>query len=64
MFNDCIIIIQSPLTVFLVSALLTSLIKLMLWLKFSTGKRQAEDMAVGQGPQGPAPFQEYTVFIG
>ena len=50
MFNDCIIIIQSPLTVFLVSALLTSLIKLMLWLKFSTGKRQAEDMAGGQGP--------------
>ena len=54
MFNDCIIIIQSPLTVFLVSALLTSLIKLMLWLKFSTGKRQAEDME-GARTTGPCP---------
>ena len=46
-----------------VSAFLTSLIKLILWLKFSTGKRQAEDMGGGgggQGPYGPAPFQENT----
>ena len=41
-----------------------SLIKLILWLKFSAGKRQVEDMAGGQGPQGPALFQVYTVFIG
>ena len=30
-----------------VSAFLTSLIKLTLWLKFSAGKRQAENMVVG-----------------
>jgi len=30
-----------------VSAFLTSLIKLILWLKFSKGKGQAEDMVVG-----------------
>ena len=37
---------------------LTSLIKLILWLKFFTDKRQAEDMRErgGRGPQGPAPF--------
>ena len=51
MFNDCIIIFQSPLTVFLVSAFLTSLIKLILWLKFSTGNRQAEDMGAGGDTQ-------------
>jgi len=33
-----------------VSAFLTSLIKLILWLMFSTDKRQAEDMVWGQGP--------------
>ena len=38
-----------------VSAFLTSLIKLILWLKLSTDKRQAEDM-VGEGQWGPAPF--------
>ena len=32
-----------------VSAFLTSLIKLILWPKFSTGKRQAEDMVGGGG---------------
>ena len=30
-----------------VSAFLTSLIKLILWLKFSTGKRQGKNMVVG-----------------
>ena len=42
-----------------VSAFLTSLIKLILWLKFSTGKRQAEKVGGGgrQGPRGPAPSQ-------
>ena len=34
-----------------VSAFLTSLIKLILWLKFSTGKRQAENM-MGAGGRG------------
>ena len=34
-----------------VSAFLISLIKLILWLKFSTDKRQAEDTE-WQGPQG------------
>ena len=38
-----------------VSAFLISLIKLILWLKFSIGKSQAEKM--GEGPQGPALFQ-------
>ena len=32
-----------------VLAFLISLIKLILWLKFSTGKRQAEDMVGGGG---------------
>ena len=32
-----------------VSAFLTSLIKLTLWLKFSTDRRQAEDMGRGRG---------------
>ena len=31
--------------------------KLILWLKFSTGKSQAENMLEGQGPYGPAPFK-------
>ena len=35
-----------------VSALFTFLIKLILWLKFSTGKRQAEDMLRGGRGQG------------
>ena len=36
-----------------VSAFLTSLIQLIFWLKFSTGKRMAEDMlGVGCGGQG------------
>ena len=40
-----------------VSTFLTSLIKLILWLQFSTDKRQAGDMVDwGQGPQGSAPF--------
>ena len=40
-----------------VSAFLNSLIKIYLWLKFSTDKRQAEDMEVREGPKGPALFQ-------
>ena len=45
MLNDYIIIIWSILAVFsFVSVFLTFLIKLILWLKFSTDKRQAEDM--------------------
>ena len=40
-----------------VSTFLTSLIKLILLLKFSTSKRQAENMIEGQGPYGPALFQ-------
>ena len=43
MFNDYIIIFWSPLFSF-VSVFLISLIKLILWLKFSTDKRQTEDM--------------------
>ena len=40
-----------------VSTFLTSLIKLILWLKLSTDKRQAGDMVDwGQGPWGSAPF--------
>ena len=39
--NSCVIIIQSPLALFLCFHI--SLIKLILWLKFSTGKRQVED---------------------
>ena len=46
-----------------VSAFLASLIKLILWLNFSKGKRQAEDMAGGQGPLGPVPFQYQLVGI-
>ena len=42
MLNDYIIIIWSPSFSF-VSVFLISLIKLILWLKFSTDKRQAED---------------------
>ena len=41
------IIIWSPLTVFLCFCI--SLIKLILWLKFFTDKRQAEDMVGGGG---------------
>ena len=40
-----------------VSTFLTSLIKITLLLKLSTGKRKAEDMVRGQGPYGPALFQ-------
>ena len=48
MLNDYIIIIWSPLTVFLFLHFLIYLIKLILWLKFFTDRRQAEDME-GQG---------------
>ena len=41
------------------SAFLISLIKLILWLKFSIGKSQAEKME--EGPQGPALFQYNTI---
>ena len=44
---DDIILIWSPLTVFLCFCI--SLIKIILSLKFSTDKRQAEDMGVGTG---------------
>ena len=40
-----------------VSTFLTSLIKLILLLKFSTSKRQAENMIERQGPYGLALFQ-------
>ena len=41
-----------------VLAFFTFLIKLILWLKFSTGKKQAEGMRGGgwKGPYSPAPF--------
>ena len=59
MLNECIIIICSPLTVSLFPHVLISLIKLMLWLKFSTNKSQAEDTGLGgEGPSHPAPFYE------
>ena len=58
MLTDYIIIIISLLWLFsFVSTFLTALIKLTLWLKFSRGKRRAEDMVRGQGLYGPAPFQ-------
>ena len=48
-----------------VSAFLIYLIKLTLWLRFSTDKSLVYDMVCGcqgeQGPQGPSPFQnEYA----
>ena len=56
MLNDYIIIIWSPLTVFpFFFAFLTSLIQLILWLKVSTDKRQAEDTVGGEGPRTEAP---------
>ena len=52
MLRTTIIIIWSPLTVFLCFCIfLISLIKLILWLKFSTDKRQAEDMERGRRGQ-------------
>ena len=48
---DSILLLFSSLWLFsFVSAFLTSLIKLILWLKFSIDRRQVEDM-VGQGPE-------------
>ena len=47
------------MTVF-VSKFLISLIKLILGLKFSTDKRQAEDMVRGPGPEGSALFSRAT----
>ena len=48
MLNDYIIIIWSTLFSF-VSTFLLSLIKFILRLKFPTGRRQVEDVAVGAG---------------
>ena len=60
MLNDYIIIIWSPLTVFpFFFAFLTSLIQLILWLKVSTDKRQAEDTVGGEGPRTEAPAPSY-----
>ena len=47
MLNAYIIIIWSPLMFSFVSAFLISLIKFILWLKYSTDKRQAEGMGRG-----------------
>ena len=47
----------------LVSAFLASLIKLILWLQFSTGKRQAEDVVRQPGSYSTAPFQWHWRFI-
>ena len=53
MLDDYIII--SHLRQFsFVLAFLTSLIKFILWLRFSASKRKTEDMGGGQGPYGPA----------
>ena len=41
--DDRVIVIQSPWLFSFVSAFLTSLTKLILWLKFSPGKRHVED---------------------
>ena len=51
MLNKYIIIISPPLTILHV---LISLIKLILWPKFPTGKRQAEDMEMAR-TTGPFP---------
>ena len=52
------LLLFTPLRLFsFVSTFLTSLIKITLLLKLSTGKRKAEDMVRGQGPYGPALFQ-------
>ena len=61
MLNEYIIIIWSPLTVFLCFHMFSFfLIKLILWLKLSIDKRQVEDMGgQRQGPQHPAPFQPF-----
>ena len=47
MLNDCIIIIWSPLTVFLCFCISHFSDKLILWYKFSTDKRQTEDTGRG-----------------
>ena len=47
----------------LLSAFLTSLIKLILWLQFSMGRRQAEDVVRGRGSYSAAPFQWHWCFI-
>ena len=59
MLNDYIINLVSVDCFPLFLQVLISLIKLILWLKFSTDKRQAENMVGvgwGEGPWGPAPF--------
>ena len=42
---------------------LISLVQLILWLKFSEDKRQAEDKEEEQGLQGPAPFQKHKTTL-
>ena len=46
-----------------VSAFLTSLIKLILWLKFSTGKRQAQDMLQGGRGRGGCGDKDNMVLL-
>ena len=56
MLNEYIIIIWPPLTVFL--CLCISLIKLILWVKFSRQKAgRGHGAWAWQGPEGPAPHQ-------
>ena len=54
LLSDYMIIMSSPLTVSFVSAFLTSPIKLILWLKFSTDRRQAK-YVLGAGGRGQGP---------
>ena len=55
MLNENIIIIESFLTLFFICFSIShSLVEFILWLKFSTDKRQAENMLQGRGgAQGP-----------